>query len=86
MPEGKQRKWVMELIAGDITRDEFRFRLAKMFYEVGMVGIKPHKGARTSWSFIERDSLRASEITIDAHLEICPVFFRVLGIQTRNAA
>ena len=81
---GPLRRWVMELFNEKLTAREFRLRLAKVFYRVGLVGIRPARGVATSWVFRDRGVLREAEITEEARLEICPMFYRVLGIDPRR--
>jgi hypothetical protein len=68
---------------GAIPLAELRARIVKTFYEVGLVGLKSDVAAPISWSFLERDVLRVAEINADTRIAICPMFFRVLGIDLR---
>jgi hypothetical protein len=68
---------------GTITLDELRARVVKTFYEVGLVGLKTDVAKPVSWSFLDRDVLRVAEITDQTRVAICPMFYRVLGTDTR---
>jgi hypothetical protein len=76
-------EWSSQLVDGHLSMDTYRRIIAKTFYEVGLVGIKPDAKRKTSWSFLDRDILREAEITTSARLQICPVFYRVLGTELR---
>lgn len=77
--------WVQEVMENNLRLGDFKIRLVKMFYDVGLVGVRPGTKARTSWAFLDREVLREAEIQNDVVLEICPMVFRVLGIDTRRA-
>ena len=77
--QGRIGTWAVEVLEGHLTLDEFRTRLVKVFYDVGMVGLRVGTSTPVSWSFRNSDILRLSEITDDARLEICPMLYRVLG-------
>jgi hypothetical protein len=70
-------------VEGHISFDIYRRIIAKTFYEVGLVGIKTDPKRKTSWSFLNRDVLREAEIGTSAVLEVCPMFYRVLGTDLR---
>ncbi len=72
-------EWSSQFGDGQLSLDTYRRIIAKTFYEVGLVGIKLESSRNTSWSFLNRDILREAEIGPDARLEICPMFYRVLG-------
>ncbi len=80
---GKLCKWADQVYNGQMTVEMFRLRIVKMFYETGIVGIKKGPSSKTSWSFLNGDIIREAEINEDAKLEICPVFYRVLGTVLR---
>ena len=80
---GRVREWADDYMEGRIDAQEFRLRLVKMFYEVGLVGLRPQTKTKTSWAFMGRDVLREAEISEDMSVEICPAFHRVLGTKTR---
>ena len=77
--------WVQEVMENNLGLGDFKIRLVKMFYDVGLVGVRPGTKARTSWAFLDREVLREAEIQNDVVVEICPMVFRVLGIDTRRA-
>lgn len=81
---GKVNKWAKDVFNDKMDLKKFRLRLVKMFYETGIVGIKISKGAKTSWSFIDGNIIREAEINENIRLEICPIFYRVLGTVFRN--
>lgn len=76
-------EWSSQLVDGQITMDLYRRVIAKTFYEVGLVGIKPDEKRKTSWSFLNRDEIREAEIGPKARLAISPMFYRVLGTEVR---
>jgi len=66
-----------------ISLAEFRERLVKVFYKVGLVGVRAGVGTGVSWSFQQREQLREAELSEGIRLEVCPMFYRVLGTVTR---
>lgn len=66
---------------GAIGMEALRARVIGIFYEVGLVGIKPDVSAPISWSFLDRDVLRSADITAEARVAVCPMLYRVLNIQ-----
>jgi len=80
---GELRKAIQDVFQGKMNLEELRLLLVKVFYKVGIIGIKPNPSARTIWTFLEREMLREAEITESSRLEICPMFFRILGTDTR---
>lgn len=68
-----------------LSLEEFRTGLIKVFYKVGLVGVRAGKSTGISWSFQLREQLREAEITDAVRLEICPMFYRVLGTPMRSA-
>jgi hypothetical protein len=69
---------------GAIALEELRARVVGVFYEVGLVGLKVDVSKPVSWSFADRDVLRAAEIVADTRVAICPMFYRVLGTQLQQ--
>lgn len=77
--DGPLIRWAHMMYRNEIDFDELRRRIIKVFYQVGLVGIRPESGAAVSWSFLQKDVLREAEISASAKLSICPMFYRVLG-------
>lgn len=69
---------------GAIKIDELRSRVAGVFYEVGLVGLKTDVAQPVSWSYKERDVLHTAEIGPETRLAISPMFYRVLATQMRS--
>jgi len=76
--------WARSVYNSSLEFDEFRRRLIKVMYTVGLVGLRSCRGSGLSWSFLEKDVLREAEIENDARVEICPMFYRVLGTELRS--
>jgi hypothetical protein len=82
--DGCQRKgilsqWASSVAEKKLSPDEFRARLLTAFYEVGLLGIKTETYTSVSWSFLN-ESITPAQIRDDSSVQICPVFYRVLGI------
>ncbi len=85
--EGVGRGQLTELATG-VVEDrmdcaEFRRELLTVFYWVGLVGFKLEPTQPSTWSFRRREAIRPGEIRNDSTVEVCPVFYRVLGIDER---
>jgi len=76
---GKLSLWIEQFWDNNLKIEELRLRLVKMFYEVGLIGIRTQPGNEVSWSFLERDVLGTADLREDSVLSICPTFYRVLG-------
>lgn len=63
-----------------IHPNDVRLRLIYILYQVGAVGIKIASFNTTSWSFIDASILSFTDLTLDSKIEICPAFYRVLGV------
>lgn len=66
-------------LEGHIQKESFLAHAARILYKVGTIGIRtPNRGI--SWSFKEENMLHESQITGTEKVEVCPMFYRVLGI------
>lgn len=70
----------LDVAEGRMTTDDFRAELLRVFYKVGLLGLKTSTMEAVSWVFRNDAIIRSSEITIGTRIHICPVFHRVLGI------
>jgi hypothetical protein len=77
---GKLREHFQDYYNGNISLDELRAQVLGIFYDVGLVGLKVDTSKPVSWSFLDRDVLRAAEILPTTRVAICPMFFRVLSV------
>lgn len=59
--------------------EQFLEWMLRLFYKIGVVGIKPRNKA-VSWSFKCENLIHDSQITGVERVEICPMFYRALGI------
>ncbi len=64
---------------GNLPYLETLIGLLKIFYKVGVLGIR-EQSRGVSWAFKEDHMIHDSQITGNEHVEICPMFYRVLGI------
>jgi hypothetical protein len=67
-----------------MTPSEYRRSIIKVLCEVGMCGLKTAPGQSTSWSFIAKDTIRDSDISDDARIEVSPMLHRALSINIRS--
>jgi len=61
--------------------DDFRKSIVKVFYIVGLVGLKLETYEAVMYSFSGRRIISESEITNETRIHIHPCFWRALGIQ-----
>ncbi len=64
----------------------FREYLMRVFYRVGLVGLKTEGFRETQWSFLGNTELSAAEIREDSRVSVWPMFFPALGINRRRQA
>ena len=55
--------------------------MIRVFYRVGLIGLKTEAFDTTTWSFVGRESVPEAELAGDTHVSVCPAFFRVLGVR-----
>jgi hypothetical protein len=72
-----------QVVEDALGEREFLRRVAGVLYVVGLVGVRRQSGSEISWSFVNGEILRDSDISEDARLEVNPTFFRALGIANR---
>ena len=81
---GRLKNWIQLVYENKLSVEEFRRRIALVFYRVGLVGIRLAPGSRVMWSFRGGEVLRDTEISDTSRLQITPVFYRVLGTVTHG--
>ena len=64
---------------GDFSKTELRRKMINLMYRLGVIGIR-RKNRVINWSFIGNSVLREAEIPDNPKIEICPMFYRILGI------
>lgn len=64
---------------GNINYNDILSKLLKIFYKVGVVGVREHSRG-VSWCFKQDHIIHDSQITGEESVEICPMFYRVFGI------
>jgi len=79
--QGRISGWAMEIAQSRLSIQDFKFRLLRVFYHVGFIGIKRDRKMKTSWAFQDRELLKDAEITDSAVIEICPMFYRIFGTE-----
>ncbi len=82
-PNGRIVGFAEETFNGKRSSEEFKFKLLKIFHNVGVVGLRIGGGAKISWSFEEFGSVREADIGPETVVAVSPMFYRVLGINTR---
>ena len=65
-----------------ISFADVRNKLLKIFYMVGAIGVRTRTSG-LSWSFEGENILQDSEILGNEKVEICPMFYRVLGVSPK---
>ncbi len=68
-----------DVVEGVLPINDLRDSLIRMFYRVGLVGIKTESFQGTAFSFAGQDMLPATDIEDTCLVSICPVFWRILG-------
>lgn len=86
LPECLLKRWSIAVYGGELDFEEFRRRLAKVFYATGLVGVRPDVGDPISWSYLEKDLVREASLSAESRLSINPMFYRVLATQDRGTA
>lgn len=69
----------------DRIRAEHLFlELAKILYQVGVLGVKPAPHLGRQWSHLDQPTLSAGEITRDTTLAVHKAFWAALGVHAKN--
>jgi hypothetical protein len=71
----------LQVAEGFVNPDEFKIFLMKVFYRVGLVGLKlqPHQAA--TWETESSVAMSALDVSSDSSVLIHPTYHRVLGIK-----
>lgn len=77
---GSSAKAVVDCVT---TAEEFRLLLVKVFYQIGLIGLKLQTYESISWTDERGRGLSSAEINGYARAYIHPMYHRVLGIRTR---
>lgn len=83
---GPISQWAIEVVEAWMPWGEFRLRLAAVFYKVGLVGLKLETFMSDSWSFLHSPIVLPAQITDGSTIVICPMFYRVLGVNQASQA
>jgi hypothetical protein len=78
---GPLTSMAIDVANGTMDAAEARRRLIKTLYEVGLIGLKLESFTKAAWSFLDVSTIPVPQITDDTTVNICPVFYRVLGIE-----
>lgn len=65
---------------GNLHPLEFCKRLASVFFQVGLVGLKTERFESARWSFVHGTMIQPEEISGNTSVVICPAFYRYLGV------
>lgn len=69
-----------DVVENLLSTSSFKAYLIRVFYQVGLVGLKPETFEKTQWSFLSNAVLPAAEVGDDNLVSVWPVFFAALGI------
>jgi hypothetical protein len=72
--------WCQEFyLSGKVTKTEFLQEIMAIFYQVGLVGIKPEPQIGRQWSFEDEPTLDRAQIKPQAQIDIHKTFWAALG-------
>ncbi len=72
--------WCQEFfLAGKVTKIEFMQEIMAIFYQAGLVGIKPEPHLGRQWSFEDDPTLDRAQIKPQAQIDIHKTFWAALG-------
>lgn len=74
-------KFGTAVIDGTRSINAFLISILKIFYHVGLIGIKPDSFNETQWAFKEKTAISDGQIKKTATIKIHPTFWRALGNQ-----
>lgn len=75
-----ENDYIYNVLYEKMDFDDVMPELLRVFYQVGILGIKTEKYLRTYWSF-QGDKISSFDVSDDNQVQIHPAFFRVLGIR-----
>jgi hypothetical protein len=67
------------LIQGKTDVTACRNMILKIFYAVGLIGVRLEPKGAMVWSFRHQEQISETELKEDTAVAICPMFYRVLG-------
>src|SRR5262249_14371657 len=73
------------LFDGSIAYSDFRRTIMRVFYRVGLVGLKLQSYEAVSWSFSGHRNISSAEIQPEIRVSIHPFAWRTLGIQAHDS-
>jgi len=79
-PNDDLYKVASQLSDGKITHAVFKGIILHILYSTGLIGIKVYATEKTSWSFVDGGTIRSAELLNDVTVDVCPMFYRVLGV------
>jgi hypothetical protein len=71
---------------GKLSEEDLKCAIALIFYKTGLIGLKMEAYEGTSWSFTSSAYIGFTDIKSSTRVEICPAFYRSLGIDPGTAA
>ena len=83
--KGNKNRGVLTELAEQVAHDtistnDFRHKLAAVFYDVGVVGLKTSANTGVQWADNGAHGVSQSEIADDCSVTIHPALWRVLGV------
>lgn len=75
-----EKDYIYNVIYEKMDFDDVMPELLRVFYDIGILGIKTEKYFRTYWSF-QGDKVSPHDVSDDNQIHIHPAFFRALGIR-----
>jgi hypothetical protein len=80
---GELTRLAEQVVEDALGEREFLRRVVGILHVVGLVGVRRQSGSEVTWSFVNGEILRDSDIGEDTRLEVNPTFLRALGIPGR---
>jgi hypothetical protein len=67
------------VLEGVESAPDFAAYLVRVWFQVGLIGVKSAPFEAVSWSFLGRTTLASTEVSDETIIEIHPMFWRILG-------
>jgi hypothetical protein len=83
-PNDRLYNLAVDLVEGRLDYEGFRRRVVRVYYDVGLIGIRTEPGRATSWCYNPHDRVSLSEIGLESRIVICPMFHRSLGTKLQS--
>ena len=71
-------------LASDLSESQFIGSLLAIFYQTGVVGIKPDAQLGRQWAYVDEPTMDKDQIRNESKIDVHKTFWAALGISRRS--